>query len=674
MRRRGGPTVSLFPFLTVLLCASGTLIVLLIALSQHVRDDAAAVAEAQSEPEPEMIEPEPAPPPTPRSPRVIVRASREPDLRPAWRAKRDAAEAEADRLAAMRDRAETAVRAAGGRTSGGEVEENRLRLALRSAIREREDAADRVAAVEAKTRRLHAEAASLKARAESAAAAPPAAASLLPIVRTAGGADVAAPILVECTAAGATFRPAGVTLPPFLIPPSADRSSPLSAGVRVLADAGDSGEEYVLLLVRPDGLAAFYDAAAALDAAGLRYGYELLDADARVAWGEADADRRAALIAAVERAAVVIVARGRRSPGAGAGAGGGDGFGDGPAGVRGGGFSGTGETGRGAGAGRGPGGRGDRRLAGGPRGPAGGASGSVPNGTGGRSRRGAIPGFTPGTPADRLSVGAAVRGDAANPGGRAAGGFARGTDRHGGAAGGSYASGGQAPNGTTAGTGNAGGGSPTGRAAADPASAGQPQALASSGAPASAGGSPGQAAAGGSSGPAGSGGSSGRAKSGGSRSRGSASGSSASAELFGASVEFGERGDAADPAGEAGEGGGGAGTSGRKGGGGYDDRIKYAVPVPAVLSRGHLWVRGRWVLLPRGDGLNRTLSEEVNAALADRGAPPAGFRWAPEVRLRVRPDGAADVPAVRAALDAAGVPVTVTDAPVAASERRGRRR
>ena len=105
-----------------------------------------------------------------------------------------------------------------------------------------------------------------------------------------------------------------------------------------------------------------------------------------------------------------------------------------------------------------------------------------------------------------------------------------------------------------------------------------------------------------------------------------------------------------------------------------DDRIRFALPVPVVLSRGHVWTRGRWVPLPTGAGLAELLNEELNAVLAERGSPPAGFRWAPEVRLRVRPDGAADVPPVRAALETLGVPATVTDAPIAAADRRGVRR
>ena len=93
MRRAGGPTVSLFPFLTVLLCASGTLIVLLIALSQHVRDGAAADApEPAAGAEPPTVRRDPETP-APRPVRVVSRPNREPDRRPTWRVQLAAAEA-----------------------------------------------------------------------------------------------------------------------------------------------------------------------------------------------------------------------------------------------------------------------------------------------------------------------------------------------------------------------------------------------------------------------------------------------------------------------------------------------------------------------------------------------------------------------------------------------------
>ena len=233
MRRGAGPTVSLFPFLTVLLCASGTLIVLLIALSQHVRDDAATAAEPPPEEPPPVAEtPEPAPPAAPGPPRVIVRASREPDPRPAWRAKRDAAAAEADRLAGELRRTEATVRTASRSLAADRAEADRLRTALQAAADRRSRDETKLAAVRAEARRVAAEAESFRANARAAAALPPPEAVLLPVVRTAGGADVSAPILIECAAAGATFRPPDVTLPPALIDPEADGTSPLAAGVR----------------------------------------------------------------------------------------------------------------------------------------------------------------------------------------------------------------------------------------------------------------------------------------------------------------------------------------------------------------------------------------------------------------------------------------------------------
>ena len=51
--------------------------------------------------------------------------------------------------------------------------------------------------------------AAVRAEAEAAAARPLRPAALAPVVRTADGADVAAPVLIECGGRGATFRPAG---------------------------------------------------------------------------------------------------------------------------------------------------------------------------------------------------------------------------------------------------------------------------------------------------------------------------------------------------------------------------------------------------------------------------------------------------------------------------------
>ena len=588
MRRSAGPTVSLFPFLTVLLCASGTLIVLLIALSQHVTDApelAAAPPPAESAPAEPVPPPEPKPP---RSPRVVVLPNPRPDRRPEWRAKLAAAEGEAAALAESLTARTTAENSAAAELAGSRDALAAARVALHER-RDRTAAAERrTVALREAARRANGEAAELRQQAEAAAAREPEPPALLPVVRTAGGADVAAPALIECTAAGAAFRPSGVTVPSALVGPAADGSSALAAGVRALRERGDA-DDYVLLLVRPDGLPAFYRAASALDAAGVRFGYELIDAGEEIAWPEADPAQRAALAAAV-RAAVEtrMIAAARR------GELGDDPFGRGPnavpsadpadrgsPGERNTSTGGSSPGGSGAKAGSlarggsaigvptpGESGPAERQA------PAGEEIGAARNTSASRGGR-AIPGFTPGTPVDRLTVGPTVRGEPAR----------------------------------------------------SPRTPGRPASDRRGSSPV-----------------AGSG-------------RGSA----------------GDRlGGANAPAGERGEGGGGGGAAGN--GAGENTRIRFAVPVPAALSRGHLWVRGRWVLLPRGEELARVLGGELEAVLADRGAPPAGFRWGPEVKLRVRPDGAADVAVVRAAFEELGAEVTVTAAPFAASEVRGIRR
>ena len=720
MRRRSGPAVSLFPFLTVLLCASGTLIVLLIALSQHVRDDVVA-ADPPPAPAPEPP-PEPPPPAPPRPPRVVVRPNLAPDLRPVWRSKLAAATDAADRLAANLAARAAANAAAADRLAAARNRAATVRVALDGAEVAADTATRRAADVRAEAERTAADAAVFRRRAASAADREPEAPALLPVVRTAGGADVKNPILVECTAAGAAFRPAGVTVPGRFAGPAADGSSPLTAGVRAIAGAGD-GDDYVLLLVRPDGLPAFYRAASSLSAAGVRYGYELLDAGDEIAWGEAGgaADD---YLAAVVRAAVarhpaargVGVGRGdgpfgRDEPGFAARGGGRDGR-DGPANgpglLTGGGGPLLASTDGGAGAGRSGGSP--------PASPGRGGFGpsDTPAERRERSRGRSIPGFTTGTPVDRLRVGTTVRGDAPGTGGRgdrrspgavrgvprpgADGPFGEGVAANGAPSGGSVSGQQSGPNATAGAGGPAGAESPAGvpgggagsdslagaggRGTGDRAGLGEQfggddatgagggagaGGRAGAGGSAATGGRPGGGGQTGGGRPSRSGGEAGgggEAGSGGgsSESGGGESRSGSSAMIFGGpDFAFGRQ--TGGPAGGAAD---------------VDDRIRFAVPVPAVLSRGHLWVRGRWVLLPAGDSLGRVLGDEVTAVLADRGDPPAGFRWAPELRLRVRPDGAADVPAVRAALGSAGIPVTFTDAPLAAADSnrktRGRRR
>ena len=619
MRRAAGPTVSLFPFLTVLLCASGTLIVLLIALSRHVRETPVLTEEPPAAPV-EAAEPDPPPvaePVPPRPPRVVVLPP-DPADDPAvpLRARLVAARAEARNIAvataaAVGERDRFVRRAAAARGEVGKLSGAAASLRARAAGFERSAAASADA-----LGRAAAEAAALKAKAE-AAAADESPAALLPVVRTEDGSRTTRPILIECGAGGAELKPYGAVVPTAAAGPEADGSSPLAAGVKAAARA--TGEGYALLIVRPDGLPAFYRAANALTAAGIDFGYELLDDGAEVAWGEATGEDTAAVAAAVRAALLARYSTAGRTTGGGA-----DPFGDGAAG--GGGFdSGGGDDGLDA-----------EALE--------------------TDRRRALAGaFRSGSPADRIAVGGVVR-DVPITGG----GSGRPT---------------QSATGTRGSFGAAAG---AGSGAAPPAGSSPPgegTETSDEAVPLFA-----------------QDGEVGRPRRGGVRppNDGAAVGDTAPAARFGSAT--GDRRDGTaggSPAAERGtndlptSGGAAAGTAGsgppggppgrssgptagrgRGGGRGRelaDTRIAYAVRVPAVLASSHLWVGGRWVPLPKdADALAATLAAAVDAQLADRGAPPAGFRWSPEVRLEVRNGGQPRLNAVTAALEASGATVTRT--------------
>ncbi|MEM9702074.1 MAG: hypothetical protein AAF907_06490, partial [Planctomycetota bacterium] len=293
MRRASGPNVSLFPFLTVLLCASGTLIVLLIALSRHVRESPAELqTDANPPAESEDVAPPPSEPPLPikpprklpvvaeRPPRIVRLPYEGPDPNAPLRQRLEAANAEEAALrkalglrTARRDELnakQAAVRLAAAEVASG-LRSVRDELArLRWAIAEQTEAERRAAD---ESDRFQQEIAT----AESAESPD----RLLPVVRTPDGVTEAEPVLVECTSEGATLQPHPVTVPTAFAGPVPYGISPLAAGVAAAADSAK--RPYVLLIVRPDGLPAFYRAADALAAANMQFGYELLDAEAEIA-------------------------------------------------------------------------------------------------------------------------------------------------------------------------------------------------------------------------------------------------------------------------------------------------------------------------------------------------------------------------------------------------------
>ncbi|MFH5804892.1 hypothetical protein [Alienimonas sp. DA493] len=673
MRRASGPNVSLFPFLTVLLCASGTLIVLLIALSQHVRetppDQAAAapsppaplavavvaVVAPPPEPDPEPLEPpepalpEPAGPAVPQGPPRVVRLPYEgPDPAEPLRRRLSAARTAAAEATARLDAATLRRREA-------EAKIEAARFAAAEATAALEAAGARLASLE--EARESGEAAAARATAQvaefqsavAAAAEDDSPRALLPVVRTPEGVTADRPILLECVADGVRLRPYGVTVPVAAAGPTPTGTAPVAAGVQAASAA--TGESYVLLIVRPDGLPAFYRVAGALSDAGVRFGYELLDEEAEIAWGETTAETAATVSAAVQEALQRLPApsttegpalAGAGLPGAAGSGNGGGGFGaNAPAD---GGAAGPfvpGGTGR-SGAGRG--------VAGG-----GGAAAS--------GRPDLSKNFPAGSPADRLMVNGPTPALAAShpaPAGGRFSPFAGGpADRAGaasaaasaGAAGGPANSGMERP--ATTGAGPAAG-APDGNAS---------QTVAGDGAVTDRPGTPVENLPAGERTPqsgaaAGGRGTADRSASGG------PSGTESGGTAGGASGGGAAGGSGAASGGREGDRAGGGATRRSSVGGKRDDaaardtRIRYAVRTPATLAASHLWINDRWVPLPAdNERLIAALQTEFDRRLADRGDPPTGFRWSPELRLSVRPDGRRQVSRLIEAAEWAGATV-----------------
>ena len=72
--------------------------------------------------------------------------------------------------------------------------------------------------------------------------------------------------------------------------------------VERLADARESGEPYPLLLIRPDGIGAYYVARAALTSWGSEFGYEFVDQDWKLEYPPGDPELLALTKAAAEDA------------------------------------------------------------------------------------------------------------------------------------------------------------------------------------------------------------------------------------------------------------------------------------------------------------------------------------------------------------------------------------
>ena len=90
------------------------------------------------------------------------------------------------------------------------------------------------------------------------------------------------PIYVECTAYSLVFHPGGKSLSPLSMTPAEFLAEAVRLGGK-LPEKSDGDKEpdspYVLFLVRPNGIASYYQAQAAMKELNMDFGYEFVEAD-----------------------------------------------------------------------------------------------------------------------------------------------------------------------------------------------------------------------------------------------------------------------------------------------------------------------------------------------------------------------------------------------------------
>ena len=266
-RGRGAPSVELFPFLAVLVCAMGALILVLMILTRQARLQATQEALGRAAKQHEDLKAE----------RDMVR----------WRS---------EQLVASR--AKTVEDLDRARLELGHVEDHTRQLReqlgrLRQQWNDLESlsAKDRRQQSGRQTELASVQTAIATARkklddARNPALHKPHSFSVVPYDGPNG--TRRRPIYIECRVEGVILQPEGIALHPTDFAEPQGPANPLASAVRAVReywvrhqgfDPDRSGEPYPLLLVRPEGIIAYYCARRALQAWGPEFGYELVDAD-----------------------------------------------------------------------------------------------------------------------------------------------------------------------------------------------------------------------------------------------------------------------------------------------------------------------------------------------------------------------------------------------------------
>jgi hypothetical protein len=301
-RRRQSLSPTLFPFLAVLVCTLGTLILLLALVAQNTSDAAAQIAEQAAAKAAEQNTTEPSDALTVRQVRQLIEeeAFRLEELVSFREAQTGDLEQRRNQLAHLEDHMRR-------------IRERLQQIgdAMRVAISEQADDAATEQQVAALRERLEDETEVVRKLRDQVQTKKP----RFVIVPHQGpnGTD-RRPIYLECTSKGVTIWPENISITKWQLENSSDGANPLDDGLRAaryhaMQEYGDSIPPYPMLLVRPDGVDSYYAARAAMTQWDDQFGYELVPRNVELAYPNPDPTMRERIEYAVNQAVQRVMAR-----------------------------------------------------------------------------------------------------------------------------------------------------------------------------------------------------------------------------------------------------------------------------------------------------------------------------------------------------------------------------
>lgn len=278
--RRQAIGVALFPFLAVLICTMGALIVLLVLLVQQASLDAQeTVKERARAREQQAVDPLAAERKAAREKvedeewrRGILEAQRAERVDELANARLKVSHL-ADHIRRLQEQAQSLVARATEIDRGQTSQSPDLTADQTELTKLQAEIARKKAELEAKKKELAAKEKSY---------------ALIPYDGPNG--TKRRPIYIECTRHGVVLQPEGLILGPDDFNGPLNPGNPLDAGIRAIREAwirsGEPGEPYPLLVVRPDGIVAYQYARQALRGYDEEFGYELVGEDKKLDFGK----------------------------------------------------------------------------------------------------------------------------------------------------------------------------------------------------------------------------------------------------------------------------------------------------------------------------------------------------------------------------------------------------